>query len=148
MFGKPMKFSVKECSDKAGVSVKTIHNYIKSGKLSAEKNATGKIVIDSSELYRLFPDMKENESHVKSKTEVQTELHLDKNLSFEFQIDNCKQQIENYKNRESLLQDQITLLKEQLEDYKSRESKLLEMASSATKLLTHTPKTKKRWFGR
>ena len=41
-----MKFTVKECSDKAGVSVKTVHNYIKAGKISSEKNTSGVIVID------------------------------------------------------------------------------------------------------
>ena len=142
-----MKFSVKECSNKAGVSVKTIHNYIKSGKLSGEKDSAGKITVDSSEFYRMFPDVKEYESSCKNITEVQTELQFNKNLSFEFQIEKYKQQIENYKNREALLQEQITLLKEQLDEYKSRESKLMEMANSTTKLLTYTAQNKRKRDG-
>lgn len=141
-----MKFTVKECSDKAGVSVKTVHNYIKAGKISSEKNKSGVIVIDPSEFYRVFPDVKENEDMHQGKAEVQTELQFNNNPPFEIQISYYKQEIENYKMRESLLQEQIHLLKEQLADYKSRESKLIEMASSTTKLLTHDKKKKKRWF--
>ena len=141
-----MKFTVKECSDKAGVSVKTVHNYIKAGKISSEKNTSGVIVIDSSEFYRVFPDVKENENMHQGKAEVQTELQFNNNPPFEIQISHYKQAIANYKMRESLLHEQIHLLKEQLADYKSRESKLIEMASSTTKLLTHDTKKKKRWF--
>jgi hypothetical protein len=51
------KFNVTHAAELAGVARQTIHRLIKQGKLSAEKLADGKTVIDKSELLRVFPNL-------------------------------------------------------------------------------------------
>jgi hypothetical protein len=51
------KVNITQAAKMAGVSRGTIHNHIKSGKLSTEKTADGKPVIDVSELLRVFPNL-------------------------------------------------------------------------------------------
>ncbi len=50
-----MKLSAKQAAKETGKSVPTITRAIKSGKISAEKNANGGYEIDPAELFRVFP---------------------------------------------------------------------------------------------
>jgi hypothetical protein len=51
------KFNVAKAAELAGVARQTIHRFVKKGKLSVEKTADGKTVIDKSELLRVFPNL-------------------------------------------------------------------------------------------
>jgi hypothetical protein len=51
------KFNIVQAAELAGVARQTIHRFIKKGKLSVEKTADGKTVIDKSELLRVFPNL-------------------------------------------------------------------------------------------
>jgi hypothetical protein len=50
------KFNIVQAAELAGVTRQTIHRFIKNGKLSSEKTADGKTIIDKSELLRVFPN--------------------------------------------------------------------------------------------
>jgi hypothetical protein len=51
------KFNLTQAAVLAGTTRQRIGRYIKEGKLSAEKTADGKTVIDKSELLRVFPNL-------------------------------------------------------------------------------------------
>jgi hypothetical protein len=51
------KFNIAQAAELAGVARQTIHRFVKKGKLSVEKTADGKTVIDKSELLRVFPNL-------------------------------------------------------------------------------------------
>src|ERR687895_32095 len=51
------KFNLSQAAVLAGTSRQRIGRFIKQGKLSAEKTADGKTVIDKSELLRVFPNL-------------------------------------------------------------------------------------------
>ncbi len=51
------KFNLSQAAALAGTSRQRIGRFIKQGKLSAEKTADGKTVIDKSELLRVFPNL-------------------------------------------------------------------------------------------
>jgi predicted site-specific integrase-resolvase len=54
--------SLTQAAAAVGKNRVTLHRYIKSGKLSCEKSAAGKVVIDTSELIRVFGDLKNSET--------------------------------------------------------------------------------------
>jgi hypothetical protein len=51
------KFNLSQAAVLAGTSRQRISRFIKQGRLSAEKTADGKTVIDKSELLRVFPNL-------------------------------------------------------------------------------------------
>lgn len=50
-----MEFSLSAAAKAAGKGKSTIHNAVKSGKLSARRTEAGTYIIDASELARVFP---------------------------------------------------------------------------------------------
>lgn len=50
-----MKVSASEAAKRTGKSVPTITRAIRSGRISAERTASGSYLIDPSELFRVFP---------------------------------------------------------------------------------------------
>lgn len=134
-----MPLSTKECAEILQVTDKTIRNYIKSGKISASRDDDNNYIIEESEFYRVFPERKPKEKVTdKSKEAKEEEPPV------------LKTKIALLEEKNNSLFREIEILKEQLADYKSRESKLMEMANTTTKLLTYSEenKKKKRWFGR
>ena len=55
-----MKLSAKQAATKVGKSTPTITRAIKNGRLSAQKDESGKYEIDPSELFRVFPAINSN----------------------------------------------------------------------------------------
>jgi hypothetical protein len=55
-------FSMGEAARQSGMSKATIHRHIKSGKLSAVRNADGSYAIDPAELFRAYPAPKQPET--------------------------------------------------------------------------------------
>ena len=51
------KFNIAHAAELASVARQTNHRFVKKGKLSVEKTADGKTVIDKSELLRVFPNL-------------------------------------------------------------------------------------------
>jgi len=121
------RISTKEAAKEAGVTPRTLQNYITRGVLSATRDSNGNYQIDKAEFYRIFPD-----SHKEKRSE--------KVLG----------------NSQELLEVEIKHLKEmndflrkQLETATADKNILLETLSSTQKLLEHSSekKTRRRFLG-
>jgi hypothetical protein len=111
-----VKFTLAQAAIETGKDRSTLFRAIKKGKLSAEKQDDGSYLIDSSEIYRVYPQ-KQNDSastqgaHDAMQQSAQGAL-----------VDALREQIE-------LLKDQVDREREQADHWRNQ----------ATMLLTHQP---------
>ena len=110
-----MKYTLRTAAEACGISKTTIHNAIRSGKLSAPKNECGGYEIDPSELHRVFPPV----HHGQEKGQDLTD----------------RDSLEN-----AYLRDKIALLETMLDDIKGDRD---HWRRQATMLLTHQPEAPK-----
>ena len=104
------------------VSKSTLYRDMKTGKVSATKDESGKRVIDTSELMRVYgklnnPNETENGTDGNSQSEKMAHVGNSENGRDGKDISQVV----------SVLEDQISFLKEQLANSESREGKLLDM---------------------
>lgn len=55
-----MNYSLRQAADQVGLSKATLHRAVKSGRLSAQRDAAGVYHIDASELARVYPETLQN----------------------------------------------------------------------------------------
>ncbi len=124
----------KQAADIAGVTTRTINNYITSGKLSASRE-DNRYYIDKSEFFRVFPNCmlkksvgnfensSENKDSIASEIEIQylKEALLDK----EKQNDFLKQLVESYTNDKSMMIQTINIHSKMLEHKQEAKEKEL-----------------------
>lgn len=113
------KLSITEAIKQSGISRTHFYGkYINKGLISVSEN-NGKKFIDSSELVRVFPDLKtENKENNQKQTEVNAPEHHEIILAVQAeQIKHLKEQLSDaksreheYKEREQFHRDQIRLL--------------------------------------
>ena len=114
-----MKFTLAQAAIETGKDRSTLFRAIKKGKLSAEKQDDGSYLIDSSEIYRVFPQ-KQNDS---ANTQVAHDA-MQQSAQGAL-VDALREQIE-------LLKDQVDREREQADHWRNQ----------ATMLLTHQPEQK------
>lgn len=94
-------------------------HYIKNGLITVSVNSSGNKYIDSSELLRVFPDLKAvNTVNSEKQTEVNTPEHHEITLAVQAeqikhlkeQLSNAKEREQEYQERERFHRDQIRLL--------------------------------------
>ena len=136
------KLSVSEAVETFDVSQPTLYRDMKKGKVSAEKNAKGKRVIDAAELSRVYA--KRNGQNGSGEASSNGEVHENGNGNSQFSPER-----ENDKDK------MIALLEAQLAQAQAEKSKLLDMLATEqekTKLLMlpqqlETVKKKGSWLG-
>jgi len=111
-----VKFSLAQAAIETGKDRSTLFRAVKKGKLSAEKQDDGSYLIDSSEIYRVYPQ-KQNDSANTQGAYVAMQQSA--------QVDALREQIE-------LLKDQLNREREQADHWRNQ----------ATMLLTHQPEIK------
>ena len=104
------QLSIAAAARAAGKDRGTIHRYIKSGKLSATKNASGHTVIETAELLRVFGALEDNGEKTKKAAAK----------------NNIVQHVEN-SSTQHFLEATLELLKQQLKASQEREERLLTM---------------------
>lgn len=127
--------STKEAAAIAGMTPRSLQNYITSGKLSATRDDGGNYQIQLCELYRVFPEKpkeKKPEKEVKRnsrETLEQENKHLKETIDF--------------------LNKQNEFMEKRLESSEAKEALLIETLNSNLKLLEHKENKKKRrrFFG-
>lgn len=120
----------QEAGDLAGYTARHIHNFIKSGKLTATRE-DNKFYIDKSEFFRVFPD-------AYKKFEKRNELKLSEE---EVRI---RHEVENKFLKEAIIEKekQNEFLKQQLENFSQEKSQMLQAITSQSRLLEHQTKSK------
>jgi predicted site-specific integrase-resolvase len=113
----------------------TLHRYIKNGKLSCEKSAAGKVVIDTSELIRVFGDLKNSETTKQKDTKQSNEDLLQQLHDATEHIKWLMEKLDEERARASKLEEE----KEKEREH-SREIEKLMLAAGAQK--------KPGWFSR
>src|SRR5688572_26555004 len=123
------KFNLTQAAELAGTTRQRIHRFIKQGKLSAEKTADGRTVIDKAELLRVFPNLVTPGSLQKLHSETSQVIPI-----LQSQIDMLQRELDvtqQEKERER-------------EDFKQERDRLLGIIEKQT-LLLPAPKEKKGW---
>jgi len=119
------KVSVAEAAKLTGKSIKTIYRHIDTGKLSSSQNENGSKSIDTSELQRVYGDIK-----------IASENVIDSQVS---EIEK-----ENDNQAKQLLQQENELLKKLLDEKDSHINSL----NRAMLLLEHKEKKSVGWISR
>lgn len=127
--------SKTKAAKQAGVSRPTFYRYIKQGKVSVTENKDGSESIDTSELLRVFGELKGVDSVTGDVKEVVTTLQPETPPP------------EEGVNVE-LLQYKVEALEKQLEEEKARSQKLLDIVESTTLALPKPESKKKGFFNR
>jgi excisionase family DNA binding protein len=117
---KESRLDVKQAAELVGCSTRHIQKIIKNGTLSAYRDKGNKYLIDKSEFYRIFPDLK-------PRTSTETGEQEDNQLLF--------------------LKEQNEFLKEQLEYAHSEKKSLLSALENAQRMIEYKPVKRKRLFG-
>ncbi|MGK9452953.1 helix-turn-helix domain-containing protein [Acidithiobacillus caldus] len=127
------KVNVSEAASLVGVARSTLYAYIRSGKISTEKDRLGKPQIDTSELLRVFGVLQDN---TKDK-EITGDTQKTDN-------ENAALRTEN-----EVLREMLKVREEQLREYQEREQWLRNRLDAIeTKLLPGTGRPWwSRWFG-
>jgi excisionase family DNA binding protein len=111
---------VKQVAEFVGCSTRHIQKMIKGGVLSAYRDKGNKYLIDKSEFYRVFPDLK-------PRTSTETSEQEDNQLLF--------------------LKEQNEFLKEQLEYAHGEKKSLLSALENAQRMIEFKPQKRKKLFG-
>jgi len=111
---------VKQASNLVGCTTRHIQKIIKSGTLSAHRAEGNKYLIEKSEFYRVFPDLKPRTSTETGKQEY---------------------------NQLLFLKEQNEFLKEQLEHANSEKRSLLSALENAQRMIEFKPQKRKKLFG-
>lgn len=131
------KVNVSEAATLVGVARSTLYAYIRSGKISIEKDRLGKPQIDTSELLRVFGTLQDNIKDNETDKEIKGDTH--KNDS-----ENTVLRTEN-----EVLREMLRVREEQLREYQEREQWLRNRLDALeTKLLPGAGRSWwSRWFG-
>lgn len=107
-----MKFTLVQAARETGRDRSTLFRAIKKGKLSAEKQDDGSYLIDSSELFRVYPEKQLDNAKTQG---AQVELHQSAQGAL---VDALREQIE-------LLRDQLDRERQQADHWRQQATMLL-----------------------
>ena len=98
---------VSKAAELVGLNRKTMYSYIKSGKVSASKDSKGSLLVDTSELIRVFGELRHNKDSESNATRLfetpdVNQIMLDK-------IEQMARQIESLTEKVVELQKQLAL---------------------------------------
>lgn len=128
--GRLMKLTTQQAAQATGKSRSTIWRSAKSGKVSAERTATGDFVIDVAELERAFGSLNlpDTSHHVSAKPlETANETSV------------LRREVE-------LLREQIAALKADKSDLQAERDRLLTIVEGHQRLLTDQRPTRRKWL--
>ena len=119
-----MVYTLGQAAIAVGKSKATISKAIKSGKISADKQANGSYKIEPSELHRVYPPTLSTVDPERSETPNSTIVNLRETIELEYELKAARQR--------------ITDLEEDRDQWRQQ----------ANRLLTHSEQAKRGWFKR
>ena len=132
-----MKHTISEAAELSGVPDKTLYRWITEGKITAEKDALGRKVIDTAELQRVCP-------HLKSENTNQEQM---------IKVENPPVPVLNNTEIITLLRGQVRMLESQLEIANTEKASLLRTLESQSQVPAlpkpeTEPEPPKKWWHR
>lgn len=113
------KLSLNKAAKEASVAKSTLLEALKSGRMSAEKNAKGHWQIDPSELFRVFPKSSSVDPAGPVQSRSEKPQKTTENSALQIEVNMLREQIDierSERERErAQLSDQIEVLREQAE---------------------------------
>ena len=132
-----MKLTTQQAAQATGKSRSTIWRAAKSGKVSAERTATGDFVIDVAELERVFGSLnRPDTSHHVSLKPLET---ANETSVLRREVDLLREQIGIYR-------EQIDALKADKSDLQAERDRLLTIVEGHQRLLTDQRSSRRRWL--
>jgi len=124
-----MKLTLNQAAKECGRAKSTLSKAIKSGKLSAERGDKGAFLIDTAELYRVFP----RSSNGDQRLPIENPLNEQGNRDLEREVETLREQI-NTVNLER--ERERTQLSETISDLRSRLDRESEERRALTAMIT------------
>jgi DNA-binding transcriptional MerR regulator len=122
------EISISEAAKRAGISRQKLYkNYINKGKISVSENPKGKPCIDTSEILRVFGELKNIDTNLDSKSDIrlQPENRGDSTQFLTLQLEVERLRAENA-GLQALSEERKSRIEEQRERIKGLEVRLLE----------------------
>ena len=138
-----MKYSLSDAAEATGKNKTTIQRAIKSGKISAQKGASGAYEIDPAELHRVFPPAttQRNSQHHKSNNAQQPVIAPEPKTSA--RIAELEKELAVAQSRGIGLEEQRQQMSETIEDLRGR---LNRSEERVTGLLAAPPSKQRKWW--
>ncbi|MBU2721864.1 MULTISPECIES: hypothetical protein [Acidithiobacillus] len=127
------KVNLSEAAGLVNVARSTLYSYIRSGKLSVDKDHLGKPQIDTSELIRVFGVLQDNDKDNKKDTEITPD-------TVTIQSENAALRAEN-----EVLREMLRIREEQLREHQEQESWLRQRLDSLEARLLPGSSAKSWW---
>ena len=127
------KVNLSEAAGLVNVARSTLYSYIRSGKLSVDKDHLGKPQIDTSELIRVFGVLQDNDKDNKKDTEITPD-------TVTIQSENAALRAEN-----EVLREMLRIREEQLREHQEQESWLRQRLDSLEATLLPGSSAKSWW---
>jgi regulator of replication initiation timing len=127
------KVNLSEAAGLANVARSTLYSYIRSGKLSIDKDHLGKPQIDTSELIRVFGALQDNDKDNKRDIEITQD-------TVTIQSENAALRAEN-----EVLREMLRIREEQLREHQEQESWLRQRLDSLEARFLPGPSAKSWW---
>ena len=139
-----MTFSLSKAAKVAGVSKTTMHKWVKSGKLSASRNADGTYSIDRSELERVTSNRKQGTSApVNQDVNTNTDKPTPEPLNLSIYESNTLSEVKYAAALEAVNQER-KLLRKQVDELRQRAESAEERAEAAAERYHDSIKTMTR----
>ncbi len=123
------KVNLSEAASLANVARSTLYSYIRSGKISVEKDSIGRPQIDTSELIRVFGVLQDNIKDTEITQDVVT----------------IQSEISALRAENEALREMLRIREEQLREHQELESWLRQRLDSLEARLLPGPSTKSWW---
>ena len=131
------KLNLTQAAKAAGISRASIYNHIKEGKISVEQNKKGERVIDTSELMRVYGDLKISKTHKASKKKTVKVFNTEIIRTLRQRVGGLEMQIRDLrKDKEDLQRDK--------EASRGREGELLGIIKQQSQALISPPQPPKK----
>jgi hypothetical protein len=124
---------LRQAADTAGVSRQTLYRYVKDGRISATVGPDGQKQVDTSELMRVWPELRTPAAPVAAETVTGDSLRQPVTASVT-EVETVRLQAEL-----AAAQALLDLTRTELAATRDRENKLLDVVQSQTRLLEYRP---------
>jgi hypothetical protein len=140
------KLGLKKAAEETGKSPSTIHRAMDSGRLSYELNMHGERVVDTAELFRVFPPKPPEDTREELQDEQQDSIarHV-------LQLAKMEVELRAEREKNEMLEKLLTDMREEHQADRREKERLLSLLEKQTLLLPQSredslPIKKKRWW--
>ena len=143
-----MKYSLSDAAEATGKNKTTIQRAIKSGKISAQKGASGAYEIDPAELHRVFTPATAQRDTQRPKRDDTQQPGVTLETNTLARISELEKELAAAQSRSMSLEEQREQMSETIEDLRGRLDRSETRVVALTDQRKHGAQDHKGWFAR